>query len=565
MSLVSACAELAPTAPCAVSELSQEFAVTRIDRLDVLFVIDNSPAMEPHRPLLDQELPQMITALVSGDFDPTDAYVPTPVNDLHIGFVSTDLGDGIADGDREGCSTQGDQGALHMGKACSLQDAPFVWHFGGHHDAAASISTAMCNSALDSGCNVTQPLEAALTALSHDGFLRSTPQLGLSMILVVFIAAQDDCSLARAPDARPSPFECASNPALTHALERYIDRLQALRSGNETLIRTLVIAGIPQDLLETAEGQPRDPAWDYPTTEQLLADPRMQVRVDEESLALAPACTRGEASAAPARRLVELSRRLNSRQPRPLHSICAEGWTDALYNVVGDSFAWLTRSAPCLPREVARDAEGLTSCRVYWTLPEWFDPQQPLTPSRCEDRPFLRAVEQDESGRMVCELRQLSVVHDVAGFHVGSGDGFYIDDGSDDARMFCPARIPLLAFTEGARPPHGVTVRVACSNAEPRYREPESDPGAPAIGDACQTRRFRPDSPLVESATRCENSADPLLFCDAWAGVCRRGCAADAECPRGWLCDPDARPSGHTLGTCFNPSCEALTTAAADP
>jgi hypothetical protein len=473
-------------------------------------------------------------------------------SDLHMGFVSSDMGDGVADGDATVCSERGDDGALHASESCGAREAPFVWHFGGYHDEEASIATAECNAMLEPGCSVPQPLESALSALSgNDGFVRSSPLTGLSLIVVVFITPQDDCSSAPSSAGRLSPVRCARNHALTHAVDRYIDGLRALRPGNEALIRTLTIAGVPQDLLLTAEGQPRDPSWDYPTTEEVLADPRMQVRLAEDGASLEPACTRGDARATPARRLIELAGRLHPSQPQALHSICEPGWADALRNVVHRPLSERTISGLCLPREIARDSEGLTSCKLYWTLPEWFDPEQPLTPVRCDERPFLREVDRAPAGEpgdgAVCEVRQVSIAQDEAGFHVGSGDGFYIDDGSDEALRLCAYSRPMIAFTEGARAPSGVRLELVCSDTAQRYRAPQSEPSEPAIGDPCHARRLELDGPLVERDARCISASDPRLVCQSGSNTCQRSCTEDANCPPAWLCDSEV---------CFNPSCE---------
>jgi hypothetical protein len=571
VALATACADSALEPPCAVSELSTEVFSPHGDRFDVLFAIDNSEAMAPHRELLEQELPKMIEALVTGDFDPTDAYGPYVTHDVHIGFVSSDMGDGVSDQDGGSCSEGGDKGTLHTGTACGAQDEPFVWHFPGYHDADASIATAQCNAALEPGCSVAQPLEAALSALTpripEDGFVRGAGQLGLSTILIVFITAQDDCSLALAGDEEtPSPAACATDAALTHAVERYVDGLRALRPGHESMVRTLTIAGIPQDLLVTPQGWPLERFGRPPSAEALLADPRMQVRVARDGGSLEPACRRGEASAAPARRLVEVARGLSST----LHSICAEGWTEALQRVLeGPGVPGKMLSELCLD-ERARDSEGLADCRVYWTLPEWSDPAHPATPSRCEERAFLRAVEGEGSDALStgarCEVRQVAVAQDAAGFHLGSGDGFYIDEGSEEALLTCPHGGARLAYTENARVPHGVRVRLECSDTAQHYRAPDAEPGGPAIGEPCHARRFSVDGPLVDRAARCASAADPLLFCSYGPNVCERGCSSDADCPPAWLCDIGA---GNTddpgIGVCFNPSCEALTAAEAAP
>lgn len=162
------CADATLAPPCAVSELTAQVAVAGVNRLDVLFVIDNSEAMAPHRALLEQELPRMIEMLVTGDSDPTDDHEPASLADLHVGFVSTDMGDAVVEDQAEGCSARGDRAALQTSAECGAQDQPFVWHFHDYHDSDASIAAALCNAALDPGCSVAQPLESALAAAALD-------------------------------------------------------------------------------------------------------------------------------------------------------------------------------------------------------------------------------------------------------------------------------------------------------------------------------------------------------------------------------------------------------------
>jgi hypothetical protein len=483
----SACGveELDP--PCMVSEQSTEVLYPHGDRLDVLFVIDSSEAMAPHRELLDQELPKMIEALVTGDYDPDDNYGPYAAPDVHIGIVSADMGDGVPDADSMGCSEHGDEGALRASDACAAAAEPFVWHYPGYHDDDASIATAQCNAVLEPGCSVAQPLEAALAALTEQplpGFLRDAQGTGTSLIVVVFITAQDDCSLAHSLSDRPTPATCAADPSVTHAINRYVQGLRALRPDHETLVRTLTIAGIPQDLLVTADGMRRDQWFEGPSKEELLSDPRMQANVGRDGVSLEPACTRGGASAAPARRLVELASSLVPGESAVLQSICAEGWTEALERVLEGQPPGYKIGQLCLQRELPRDSDGLSDCRVHWTLPVWSDPAHPRTPSRCEERAFLRRVQREPLGGagVVCEVRQVSVEHGATGTHVGSGDGFYIGDGATDP-FVCEPGAQFLMFTEAARVPAGVRVQLTCSDTallgEPAIGEPSCEAQTP--------------------------------------------------------------------------------------
>jgi hypothetical protein len=65
------------------------------DKLDLLFVIDNSGSMAEEQKKLAQALPHLITTLTTGNLSPKSVGAPTdfpPVNSLHIGVVSTDMG-----------------------------------------------------------------------------------------------------------------------------------------------------------------------------------------------------------------------------------------------------------------------------------------------------------------------------------------------------------------------------------------------------------------------------------------------------------------------------------------
>ncbi|HTU60000.1 MAG TPA: hypothetical protein VMF89_16220, partial [Polyangiales bacterium] len=88
--------ELAPLKPCTIAGTSIDAAQNGVDKVDVLFVIDNSGSMSEEQLKLSKELPRLVRVLASGDLDgmPNADGQPDfqPVASLHLGVVSTDLG-----------------------------------------------------------------------------------------------------------------------------------------------------------------------------------------------------------------------------------------------------------------------------------------------------------------------------------------------------------------------------------------------------------------------------------------------------------------------------------------
>jgi hypothetical protein len=67
--------------------------VTRVDKVDLLLVVDNSLSMADKQSELGRRMPQLIKALTNPDKDPkTGKYKTTPVADLHVGVISSSLG-----------------------------------------------------------------------------------------------------------------------------------------------------------------------------------------------------------------------------------------------------------------------------------------------------------------------------------------------------------------------------------------------------------------------------------------------------------------------------------------
>lgn len=201
--------------------------------VDILFVIDNSPSMAPKQRVLAAAIPRFISAI-----DATGA-------NYQVGIVTTDLGFNVPDGTLTGkrfaatpqlpgsaltaCDTAaGDDGVLQnqtckdrtnlkgdAAAACQTlcPDPKYVPQGGVRYiskvDGITNVPTQMasgvdigpqlafqCLSLVgDTGCAVEQPLEAAKRALDNhrpdnQGFNRKT-----SVLAVIFITDEDDCSV----------------------------------------------------------------------------------------------------------------------------------------------------------------------------------------------------------------------------------------------------------------------------------------------------------------------------------------------------------------------------------
>ncbi|HEY5922441.1 MAG TPA: hypothetical protein VIV11_12255 [Kofleriaceae bacterium] len=169
--------------------------------VDILFVIDNSPAMLAKQTSLKNNFPNFINVLGS---------VPGGLPNLHIGVVTTDLGTkGAADpqpGPAIGmgpgaCSGTGQNGNLVTNGSAMLTgtfisdiqtgDGSRTTNYAG---SLASVFSSLASVGAN-GCGFEQPLEAAKRALNNNpanaGFMRPDALLAL-----VFVQDEDDCSFA---------------------------------------------------------------------------------------------------------------------------------------------------------------------------------------------------------------------------------------------------------------------------------------------------------------------------------------------------------------------------------
>jgi hypothetical protein len=368
MALASGCLEreLKPLNPCLVSGVSRKVAVNNVDKVDLLFMIDNSNSMAQEQVSLKAQFPKLIQVLTTGERMPGDPNPFPPVKDLHVGVVSSDMGiPGVNFGAGTGCSPDGgDDGKLQHaphGAGCDASYPTFLAY-------SAMMGTSQTKFANDfqciaqlgtGGCGFEQQLESPLKALwpsiftdakgnvvtpnpitflsttpagtlgrgdvpvaqgGNFGFLRNDPITGLSLIAIVVVTDEEDCSARTTEHLKPpsqlaadSPYKnqdinlrCHYNPTLAYDVtNRYLRGFRLLRQGNENLVVFAAITGVPKDLVDKktldgfdySEEGPRNAFFD-----NILNDPAMQETVDPTTNPgmgtgnLVPSCSRTDST-----------------------------------------------------------------------------------------------------------------------------------------------------------------------------------------------------------------------------------------------------------------------------
>jgi hypothetical protein len=160
-------------------------------KLDLLFMIDDSPSMEEEQSNLARNFPLLIDALhgMTGGFP-----------DLHLGVVSSDLGAGNSAYSGPCGTANGDRGVLQVRDGCGLDPAKGRYLVAPVDGSPANFTGDLadvfaCLASLGTmGCGFEHQLQSVRLALSgfvgeNDGFLRPDAHLA-----VVFITDEDDCS-----------------------------------------------------------------------------------------------------------------------------------------------------------------------------------------------------------------------------------------------------------------------------------------------------------------------------------------------------------------------------------
>ncbi|HMI91747.1 MAG TPA: hypothetical protein VK509_10315, partial [Polyangiales bacterium] len=363
-------------------------ACTGARDLDLLIIVDTSASMREERMALAGQLQDLFRGLTVGDIDADGTAEFAGFRSVHAGLVTTDLGAGATG--IQGldfptfCDTPGDDAVLQnrgdnsqLGCAASYTP-PFVnatASMGAADVAARDIECMFRGIDVEGGCGFEHPLEAALKALSSEDqpwrFLWTTPQgeqanrgfLRKDALLAVLVMTdEDDCSFLDLDAARtgsprfpghPASLRCALAPEALMPLSRFFHGLRGLKQRPTDVVFG-AIAGVPEELV--ASNEPGVYA-------QALADQRMVLALDgsedDPVTTLVPACTQGEQSADPARRLLELADMFGKRGI--MQSICAASIRPALHafaRTIGQAVSepdCTSSDCPCQPPFVCKD------------------------------------------------------------------------------------------------------------------------------------------------------------------------------------------------------------------
>ncbi|HEY2749150.1 MAG TPA: hypothetical protein VGL86_31240 [Polyangia bacterium] len=221
LGLIPLFACLSPPVESPKTTVTQETSV-RVEqsvknKVDLLFMVDNSNSMAPKQQQLQQRFPQLIKQLDAFAAQGNDAW-------YHIGVVTSDLG---AAGDLQACAKAGGDGAKLQVAPNPMSSFPAPTDCGGFTlgggenfidynqiagtsnvmgitggalgDQVAAAFTCMA-SVGDQGCGFEHQLESPYRAL-HDNIAQNTGFLRSDAILaVVFVTDEDDCSASDTTD-----------------------------------------------------------------------------------------------------------------------------------------------------------------------------------------------------------------------------------------------------------------------------------------------------------------------------------------------------------------------------
>jgi hypothetical protein len=573
--------KLKPLNPCLVSGVVAEIAVTNIDKIDMLFMVDNSNSMKEEQAKLRTQFGPLITVLTTGDRgDGSDPF--PPANDLHLGVVTSDMGlPGVQKVDK--CQGLGADGQLlhapTTDPAVPGCQASYPQFLSFSSDPAKNTPNAQqtatnfqCIATLGTdGCGFEQQLESPLKALwpfddnrimfladpanppadgsgftvghggdvagqvagDNGGFLRNDAAVGLSLIAIIVVTDEEDCSSKSVEHFIPKQFLDANDQRYNEPLNlrcfyhkdelypvtRYIDGFKALRPDNPNLVIFAAITGVPKELVDkdvlaktdlTKESQ-RDAFY-----ANILADTRMQEMVDPASMSvpgqgnLLPSCSTTDmqgvpnGKAYPPVRIVQVAQGFGANGL--VQSICQDDFKPALDAIIAIIARQL--GAVCLPRPLVRNSDGKVGCEVVWELPPADSPHSADTPTACGQagwdfliKPDADRAQETDHGGAICTVAQLAVKGDgdakmaVATETKGVmySSGWYYDDFSAELKKTCTGMIDnqqRIAFQgQKGKPPTGVTVKLECLNETQSLANTRTDIQSgidqPAIGDAC--------------------------------------------------------------------------------
>jgi len=310
--------------------------------VDLLVVVDNSNSMVEEQLELAGSFRQLVDGLVTGDVDGDLVADFAPIDSLHVGVVSTDMGTGGHTVPTCARAMHGDDGVLvgdPRAPDCSGSFAPPFIAYEPPGGLSRLDEDFSCLARLGTGgCGFEQQLEATLKAVTpsdsavrffdntvghadgaNAGFLREG-----SVLITLLVTDEEDCSAAD-PDLfeLDSPtytadlnLRCTEHSEALFDTDRYVDWLLDVGSGDHSQLVFAALMGMPSDLHGA-------------TPEVILADSRMQYR--PSGTRLIPACSSPAGEASPGRRYVEVAQGLEAEGARTLlRSICEEDFSQTV-------------------------------------------------------------------------------------------------------------------------------------------------------------------------------------------------------------------------------------------
>lgn len=330
------------------------------NKLDVLFLVDNSNSMAEEQAALAEQLPRMIEGFASGDPDRDGVQDFPAIDSIQAGIITSDMGvGGFSVPTCTANPTYGDDGVLRTIGNTSIDGCEafypsgiLQYSTGGSETPAEFASRFSCIARTGTGgCGFEQQLEAVFKAVqpaertttppfvnntqghggpaggvgANAGFIRED-----SVVALILVTDEEDCSLAdpRLADTMGSVYtgnlnlRCYNYKDAQHAVSRYVTGLRSVVSDPNRIVFAGIV-GVPQDLVADPE------AIDY---EAVLADPRMRETLDVSADRLVPSCTTENGVAFPPRRIVEVARGFGGNGV--IQSICASDFGPAVHAIL---------------------------------------------------------------------------------------------------------------------------------------------------------------------------------------------------------------------------------------
>ncbi len=407
VSLAVGCYDSREGPPVVFTEVAPEMT-TRL-RVDLLVMVDNSGSMSQEQALLTSHFRELMQALLDPSDDDGDTRPDAPpVEDLHVGVVSSDMGTmghilGTCtrpDGGDDGCFRHTPSAVV---AGCDERYPAFLARDSTNADVYGPLSLAddfACIATLGtSGCGFEQQLEAVRRAVlenqapgrCNEGFLRDD-----SVVVLLLVTDEDDCSVDPAhpemfdqerPDLGHLSLRCFLHPELLRTPEWFRDELLRLRPDDPSSVVLAQLVGVPPEaaVCETATAA---------GIRDCLALPEMQPRVDPAIPSqMVPSCGSSMGLAFPPERIVKLARLwVEAGGGVRLGSICREDWSATFQGLRQDIASRLRRSCmtttfelPALAPEPGVEPPCEVDCRVVLRLPgELACPEDPdCPPSAC--------------------------------------------------------------------------------------------------------------------------------------------------------------------------------------